>query len=33
MMTVENILTGVAGDWPPYCVNQPEIANNARLKS
>ena len=33
MMSVENVLAGVAGDWPPYCVNQAEIAENARLKS
>ena len=33
MMTVENILAGIAGEWPPYCVNQNEIAHNARLKS
>jgi len=33
MMSVENVLAGVAGDWPPYCVNQSEIASNARLKS
>ncbi|NQW19516.1 MAG: D-glycerate dehydrogenase [Chloroflexi bacterium] len=33
MMSVENVLAGVAGDWPPYCVNQSEIAGNARLKS
>ena len=33
MMSVENILAGIAGDWPPYCVNQLEISDNARLKS
>ncbi len=33
MMCVENVLAGIAGDWPPYCVNQSEIASNARLKS
>jgi glyoxylate reductase len=33
MMSVENVLAGVAGDWPPYCVNQAEIAGNARIKS
>ncbi len=33
MMCVENVLAGVAGDWPPYCVNQSEIAGNARIKS
>ncbi|MEE8046118.1 MAG: hypothetical protein V3T49_04685 [Dehalococcoidia bacterium] len=33
MMCVENVLAGIAGDWPPYCVNQAEIAGNARLKS
>ena len=33
MMCVENVLAGVAGDWPPYCVNRAEIAGNARLKS
>ena len=32
-MCVENVLAGLAGDWPPYCVNQPEIAGKARLKS
>jgi glyoxylate reductase len=32
MMSVENVLAGVAGDWPPYCVNQSEISGNARLK-
>ena len=32
MMCVENVLAGIAGDWPPYCVNQAEIAGNARLK-
>ncbi len=32
MMCVENVLAGLAGDWPPYCVNQAEIAGNARLK-
>ena len=33
MMCVENVLAGMAGDWPPYCVNQAEIAANARIKS
>jgi glyoxylate reductase len=33
MMCVENVLAGIAGDWPPYCVNQSQIASNARLKS
>jgi len=33
MMSVENVLAGVAGDWPPYCVNQSEISANARIKS
>ena len=33
MMCVENVLAGIAGDWPPYCVNRAEIAANARLKS
>ena len=33
MMCVENVLAGVAGDWPPYCVNQADIADNARLKN
>ena len=33
MMCVENVLAGIAGDWPPYCVNQAEIAGNARFKS
>ena len=33
MMSVENVLAGIAGDWPPYCVNQSEISGNARLKS
>lgn len=32
MMSVENVLAGMAGDWPPYCVNQKEISSNARLK-
>ena len=32
MMCVENVLAGVAGDWPPHTVNQAEIAGNARLK-
>lgn len=32
MMCVENVLAGVAGEWPPYCVNQAAIAGNARLK-
>ncbi|MBN4059328.1 D-glycerate dehydrogenase [Dehalococcoides mccartyi] len=31
MMCVENVLAGVAGDWPPHCVNQSEIAGNTRL--
>jgi glyoxylate reductase len=31
-MCVENVLAALAGDWPPYCVNQAEIAANARLK-
>ncbi len=31
MMCVENVLAGLAGDWPPYCVNQAAIAGNARL--
>jgi glyoxylate reductase len=33
MMCVENVLAGLAGDWPPYCVNQADIAGNARLKA
>ena len=33
MMSVENVLAAVAGDWPPYCVNQTEIAGNARIKN
>jgi len=33
MMCVENVLAGLAGDWPPYCVNQSEIAGKARLRS
>ncbi|MDA1280307.1 MAG: D-glycerate dehydrogenase [Chloroflexi bacterium] len=33
MMCVENVLAGVAGDWPPYCVNQAEISGNARIKA
>jgi glyoxylate reductase len=33
MMSVENVLSAVTCDWPPYCVNQAEIAGNARLKS
>ena len=33
MMSVENVLAGVTGDWPPYCVNQAAIAGNARLKN
>ena len=33
MMSVENVLAGVTGDWPPYCVNQAAIVGNARLKS
>jgi glyoxylate reductase len=33
MMCVENVLAGIAGDWPPFCVNQAEISGNARLKS
>jgi glyoxylate reductase len=32
MMCVENVLAGLAGDWPPYCVNQSDIAGNARIK-
>ena len=32
MMCVENVLAGVAGDWPPYCVNQSDIARSARIK-
>ena len=32
MMSVENVLAGMAGDWPPYCVNQKEISGNARIK-
>lgn len=32
MMCVENVLAGINGDWPPYCVNQSDIAANARLK-
>tara|TARA_B100000686_G_scaffold233827_1_gene241559 strand:+ start:360 stop:1349 length:990 start_codon:yes stop_codon:yes gene_type:complete len=31
-MCVENVLAGINGDWPPYCVNQSDIAANARLK-
>jgi hypothetical protein len=33
MMSVENVLACVSGDWPPYCVNQAAIAGNARIKS
>ena len=33
MMSVENVLAGVKGDWPPYCVNRAAIAGKARLKS
>ena len=33
MMCVENVLAGIAGDWPPYCVNRAEIAANTRLKN
>ena len=33
MMSVESVLAGVAGDWPPYCVNRDAIAGKARLKS
>lgn len=31
LMCVENVLAALAGDWPPYCVNQAKIAGNARL--
>ncbi len=33
MMCVENVLAGIAGDWPPFCVNQADISGSARLKS
>ena len=32
MMSVENVLAAVTGDWPPYCVNQAAIAGNDRIK-
>tara|TARA_A100001037_G_scaffold109629_1_gene99873 strand:+ start:1462 stop:2451 length:990 start_codon:yes stop_codon:yes gene_type:complete len=33
MMCVENVLAGIAGDWPPYCVNETDISGTARLKA
>ena len=33
MMCVENVLAGIAGDWPPYCVNENDISGTARLKA
>ncbi len=33
MMCVENVLAGIAGDWPPYCVNETYISCTARLKA
>jgi len=27
------VLAGIAGNWPPYCVNRAEIAANTRLKN
>ena len=32
MMCVENVLAGIAGDWPPYCVNRDDISGNARIR-
>ena len=32
MMCVANVLAEVAGDWPPYCMNNSEIAGNARIQ-
>ena len=33
LMCVENIITGIRGDFPPYCVNLDAIKENARLKN
>ena len=33
LMCVENIISGLRGDFPPYCVNTDSIINNSRLKN
>ena len=33
LMCVENIISGLKGDIPPYCVNTDSIVNNSRLKN
>ena len=32
MMCVENVLAGIKGDWPPYCVNREAIEGRSRLE-
>ena len=32
MMCVDNVLAGINGDWPPYCVNREAIEGRSRLE-
>jgi glyoxylate reductase len=32
MMCVDNALAGMAGEWPPYCVNRDDIEGRSRLE-
>jgi len=32
MMCVENVLAGIKGEWPPYCVNREAIEGRSRLE-
>ncbi len=32
MMCVDNVLAGVAGEWPPFCVNRADIEGRSRLE-